>query len=343
VKNHYCMCTRCVMDTTAEEIEFDENGMCSFCYYFDKYVQPILERTKLKEGERTLHRIVETVKKIRKNRSFDSILGLSGGLDSSYLAYLAVELGLHPLAVHVDMGWNSQISEENIVRVVSKLNLELETVTVDFGEMRDLQIAFYKASVKNCEIPQDHAFLAALYRAAARHGIRYILRGGNLATESILPKSWGYNTGDMRHLLAIHRRFGTRKLYQYPTLGFWQRYLYYPFIRGIKDVRLLNYVPYNRDKAKRYLGQEFGWQDYGAKHFESVLTRFFQGYYLPTKFNIDKRKAHLSSLILSGQITREEALEELEKPAYTSKQLQAQWRLLDASQCVHYHHSPPTV
>lgn len=202
------------------------------------------------------------------------------------------------------------------------MKLDLETVVVDFEEMRILQLAFYKASVRNCEIPQDHAFLAALYHAASKYKLRYILSGGNLATESILPKSWGYNAGDLRHLLAIYHRFGMGKLHTYPMLGFYQRYLYYPLIRGIKEVRLLNYMPYKSSEAKLFLSKEFGWKDYGAKHFESVLTRFFQGYYLPTKFGIDKRKAHFSSLILSGQMKREEALKELENPPYSVEQVQ---------------------
>jgi len=319
----YAMCARCVMDSTAEEIWFDEYGVCSFCHYFDEQVSPILERARSDEGKRLFHQTIESIKKTGLNRPYDSILGLSGGGDSSYLACLAVDSGLHPLAVHVDMGWNSDISERNVQKAVSKLGLDLERVTVDFEEMRDLQLAFYKSGVKNCEIPQDHAYLAALYRIASKHGIRYYLSGGNMATESILPGSWGYNAGDLRHLRAIHKRFGTGKLWHYPTLGFWQRYLYYPFVRGIREVRLLNFIPYNNVEAKALLAEKLDWEDYGWKHFESTLTRFFQGYYLPTKYHIDKRKAHLSSLILSGQMTREEAISELEKPPYSTEQAQA--------------------
>ena len=320
----YQMCTRCVMDTTAEEITFDANGVCSFCHYFDREIKPILERAHSKEGKKILEQIVKNIKESRKNKPYDSVLGISGGTDSSYLAYLAKELGLHPLVVHVDTGWNSPESEANVKSLVSQLGFELEIIRVDWEEMRDLQTAFYKASVKNCEIPQDHAFLAALYRKAAEVGVHYILTGGNLWTESILPRSWGYNAGDLRPLMAIHRRFGTKPLRNFPTLSFWKHYFYYPSIRGIKEVRLLNYVPYDRAEAKRILSEKFGWQDYGLKHYESVLTRFFQGYYLPTKFGIDKRKAHFSSLILAGQMAREQALEELKKPPYPSEeQLQA--------------------
>jgi N-acetyl sugar amidotransferase len=309
------------MDTTAEEIAFDVNGICSFCHYFDKNIKFILDRSYSEQGKNLLYQIITTIKKSRHNRPYDSVLGISGGMDSSYLAYKAVELGLRPLAVHIDMGWNSPESERNVKNLISKLSLELEIIYVDWETMRNLQVAFYKASVKNCEIPQDHAFLAALYRKAAELGVHFVLSGGNYATESILPSSWGYNAGDLRHLLAIHRRFGTKSLRKFPKLSFWRRYIYYPFVRKIREVRLLNYVSYNKAKAKRVLIDNFNWRDYGPKHFESVLTRFFQGYYLPTKFGIDKRKAHLSSLILSEQITREEALEELKKPPYPYQEL----------------------
>jgi N-acetyl sugar amidotransferase len=312
------------MDTTAEEIRFDDDCVCNFCHYFDEYVKPVIERSNSEEGRKLLDEMVCNIKSTGRNKPFDSILGLSGGTDSSYLAYLATHLGLRPLVVHVNTGWNSPESEANVRNVVEKLGLELYVFTIDWDKMRDLQIAFYKASVKNCEIPQDHAFLAALYIVAEKYHSHYILNGGNLASESILPKSWGYNAADLHHLLAIQKRYGTVKLRQFPTMGFWQRYIYYPFLKGIKKEHLLNLIPYNGAEAKRTLAKEFGWEDYGAKHCESVLTRFFQGYYLPSKFGIDKRKAHLSSLILSGQITREKALDELKKPPYQSdEQLQA--------------------
>ena len=317
----YQICTRCVMDTTAEEITFDPQGVCSFCHYFDREVKPILDRANSDEGRKMLEQIVDAIKKSGHGKPYDSVLGISGGTDSCYLAYLAKKLGLRPLMVHVDTGWNSPESERNVKNLISQLGFDLEIIRVDWEEMRDLQIAFYKASVKNCEIPQDHAFLAALYKKALQIKVHYILTGGNLATESILPRSWGYNAADLKHILSIHRRFGKIQLRKFPTLSFWMRYFYYPFIRKIREVRLLNYVPYNRAEAKRILMKEFGWQDYGLKHYESVLTRFFQGYYLPTKFGIDKRKAHFSSLILSGQVTREEALEELKKPTYPTEEL----------------------
>ena len=317
----YQICTRCVMDTTAEEIKFDSRGVCSFCHYFDENVKPILELSLSGESKKMLEAIVTNIKRSGHGRRYDSVLGLSGGVDSSYLAYQASELGLRPLLVHVNTGWNSSESEINLKNISDILEFDLKIIDVDWEEMRDLQIAFYKSAVMNCEIPQDHAFLAVLYKEASKIGANYILSGGNLATESILPKSWGYNAGDARHLLEIHKRFGSHPLQDFPILNFWERYLYYPFMRKIREVRLLNYMNYNREEAKQILSEKFGWKDYGAKHYESVLTRFFQGYYLPTKFGIDKRKAHFSSLILAGQMTREQALEELKKPPYPSEEL----------------------
>lgn len=315
------ICSRCVMDDTAEEITFDSNGICSFCHWFDKKVKPVLDRVNFGASQRSLDFLIKKIKDSARGKPYDSVLGLSGGVDSSYLTYIAIYKGLRPLAVHVDTGWNTPESEGNIRKLATQLGVDLKIVYIDKEEMADLQLAFYKSSVKNCEIPQDHAFLAALYKEAAQIGVHYILTGGNFVSESILPKSWGYNAGDLRHLLAIHKRFGTRSLCNFPTLSFWKRYLYYPFIRHIREVRLLNYLPYNRGQAKSFLNEKFGWIDYGAKHYESVLTRFFQGYYLPMKFGIDKRKAHFSSLILSGQMSRDEALEELKKSPYPNDEL----------------------
>ena len=322
------VCSRCVMDTTASEITFDDSGVCSFCQRFDKEIAPALARVDTPEGARRFREIIASIQASGRGRKYDSLLGLSGGTDSSFLAHLAARERLRPLVVHVDMGWNTPESEENVRLMTEKLRLDLKTVEVDFEVMRALQLSFYRAGVRNCEIPQDHAFLAVLYGVAAKHGIRTLLTGGNLATESIMPRSWGYNAGDARHLRAIHRRFGSGSLRKYPTLGFLRRYVYYPFVRGIREVRLLNYILYNRAQAKALLSSMYGWADYGSKHFESALTRFFQGYYLPTKFGVDKRKAHFSSLILSGQMTREQAVEKLAQPPYDPKQLEVDMRAI---------------
>jgi N-acetyl sugar amidotransferase len=321
-------CQRCVMDTSATEISFDDQGVCSFCHDYDVRVQPRLARAESSEGEQLFAGVIERIHQTGATLPYDSILGLSGGVDSSYLAHLASRHGLRPLALHVDMGWNTDESQANIRKLTRHLHMDLETITVDFNVMQALQLAFYRSGVKNCEIPQDHAFLAVLYRKAAEHGVRAILTGGNLATESILPRSWGYNAGDAHHLRAIHRRYGNGGLRGFPTLGFVRRYLYYPLIHGIEEIRLLDFVPYNREEAKKLLAGKYEWVDYGPKHFESVLTRFFQGYYLPTKFGIDKRKAHFSSLILSGQMTREDALAKLGEPPYSESWIEQDKRVI---------------
>lgn len=312
----YQICTRCVMDTSDPDISFDSDGICSHCRQFDALVRDQVERANRGERETELKAIVERIKAAGAGQEYDCIMGLSGGVDSSYVAYMAKQLGLRPLAVHFDSGWNSELAVNNIENIVKKLGIDLHTFVVDWEEMRDLQLAFFKASVANCDIPTDHAFPAVLYREAARHRIRCILSGTNHATEFILPKSWGHTSADKRHLVDVQRKFGTIRLRSYPTIGFIAQYIYYPYIRRIKTVRLLNYIPYNKAEAKRIISVELGWRDYGGKHHESIFTRFFQGYYLPTKFGYDKRRAHLASLINSGQMTRSQALIELEQPTY---------------------------
>jgi N-acetyl sugar amidotransferase len=308
------------MDTSDPQITFDDAGVCSHCLSYDVIARPVVDRARRGERIEELNAVFERIRTVGRGREYDCVLGLSGGVDSSYTAYIAKTNGLRPLAVHFDSGWNSELAVNNIETMVKKLGIELVTFVVDWEEMRDLQLAFFKASVANCDIPTDHAFPAALYRVAAQHGIRYILSGTNHATEFVLPSAWGYTSGDKRHLLDIHRRYGTMKLRQYPTIGFFSQYIYYPYVRRIKTVRPLNYVPYDKAEAKRAIMSELGWRDYGGKHYESVFTRFFQGYYLPTKFGYDKRRAHLSSLINSGQMTRPAALAELEHPTYDLRQ-----------------------
>jgi len=308
------VCVRCIMDVTDPAITFDGEGVCSYCRKFEREQRPVLERAKGPEGAAALQRFVDEMRAEGRGKDYDCLIGISGGVDSSYVAWKSKQLGLRPLAVHFDSGWNSELAVYNIENVVKKLNLDLVTFVVDWGEMADLQLAFFKASLANCDIPTDHGFLAVLYHTAGKHGIKTLISGGNLATESILPWSWGYNAADLRHLRAVHRQFGTRPLENYPTLKFYERYFFYPIVRGIREVRILNFLPYDKDAAKVLIQRELGWRDYGGKHYESVFTRFFQAYYLPTKFGFDKRKAHLSSLIVSGQMTRDEALAEMNKP-----------------------------
>jgi N-acetyl sugar amidotransferase len=315
----YQICARCVMDTSDPDIFFNAEGLCNHCLKYDSMVRDIVARADRGERQSELEKIVERIKERGRGHDYDCIMGLSGGVDSSYVAYTAKRLGLRPLAVHFDSGWNSELAVNNIENIVKKLGIDLHTHVVDWEEMRDLQLAFFKASVANCDAPTDHAFPAVLYREAARHGVKYIVSGTNYATEFILPPAWGYSSSDRRQLMDIQRKFGTTRLRQYPRIGFLAQYLWYPYVRGIKTIRLLNYLPYSKSAAKKTIAAELGWRDYGGKHYESVFTRFFQGYYLPKKFGYDKRRAHLASLINAGQLTREEALQELARPTYDAE------------------------
>jgi len=299
------------MDETAPSIVFDEAGVCSYCHYFDKEIAPVLKQIGTEECSKSCDRIIEKIKKEGADKEYDCILGLSGGVDSSYLAYLVKKkFGLRPLAVHVDAGWNSELAVNNIEMIVSKLGIDLFTFVVDWKEMRELQLAYFKSSVANQDIPQDHAFFAAIRKIARKRNIKYVITGSNLATESLFVSEWGYNAMDARNLKAIFKKFGKGELKKFPIANFFS-YYFLDYLRGIKTVKLLNYVPYNKAEAKQCLIDELGWKDYGGKHYESRFTRFYQSYYLPSKFNYDKRKPHLSSLILDGQITREQAVEEL--------------------------------
>ena len=307
------------MDTTAEEITFDEKGVCSFCRKFDTEIKP--KWFPNDGGRKKLASILDRVRQEGEGKEYDCIIGLSGGTDSSYVTYLAKrKWGLRPLIFHVDAGWNTEIATSNIENLVKKLDIDLFTYVVDWEEMRDLQLAFLKSGVVSQDIPQDHVFCATLYKYIRQYNIKYVLTGYNYATESILPPSWAYNAFDRSHVKGIHKQFGTIKLKTYPTISFLQRYIYYPFIKGVKIIRPLNYIPYNKKIALETLGKKIGWEDYGYKHGESVFTKFFQTYYLPERFGYDKRRAHLSSLILSGQTTREKALKELEIPPCNPKE-----------------------
>ncbi|MFX1492343.1 MAG: N-acetyl sugar amidotransferase [Promethearchaeota archaeon] len=314
----YQMCTRCVMDTTDPLITFDEAGICNHCTNYLK----LLDRYILPEPERTieLQRIISEIQRKGKGKEYDSILGVSGGVDSTYMAYKAKELGLRSLAVHLDNGWDSKLAVTNIERVLKRLDIPLYTHVIDWEEFKDLQHAYFKASVVDIEAITDHAIYATIYDVAVKHKVKYIVDGFNLITEGILPRSWIWNKNDLVNLKDIHRRFGTKPLKTFPMLGF-PRYAYLRKIRGYRSFALLNYIDYNREKAKQFLMKELGWEDYGGKHLESLFTKFYQSYILPRKFNIDKRKAHLSALILSGQTTRDAALKELEKPPYDEQEL----------------------
>ncbi len=322
----YQVCTRCVMDTTDPEITFDENGVCNHCHYFDREVKPRWFPNE--EGKRRLEGIVDRIKEENRNKQYDCIIGLSGGVDSSYLALKVHELGLRPLVVHVDGGWNSELAVHNIKVLLDYCGWDLVTVVIDWEEMRDLQIAYLKSGVSNQDVPQDHAFFASLYKYAVKNHIRYVLSGGNIATEAIFPRSWHYPAMDSRNLKAIHKKYGHKPLKTFPTISFWQYYFYFPFVKKMHAIRPLNYMPYSRKKAIEEL-EEIGWRNYGRKHGESVFTKFFQNYYLPKRYGYDKRRPHLSSMILSGEITREEAIRELDKPLYEENELQEDRRFIE--------------
>lgn len=315
----YRMCTTCVMDTTDPEITFDEEGRCSYCTGFDEKIRPFWKPTP--EGRQELETILANIREYGRGKPYDCIIGLSGGVDSSYVAVKVVEWGLRPLVVHVDAGWNSELAVRNIEQIVTRLGLDLITHVVDWEDMKELQLAFLRSNLANQDIPQDHAFFAALYSYAVKSNIRYVISGTNLATESILPQAWGYDAMDARHLKAVHRRFGTKPLKKFPIISFFQYYFYFPRIRQMRVVAPLDYIPYNKEEAIDFLERNFGWRYYGGKHYESRWTRFYQAHYLPAKFGYDKRKAHLSSLVVAGQMTREVALRELENPLYRDNEL----------------------
>lgn len=304
------------MDTTDPDIWFDENGVSSHAIWFDEALAPGLLPAQRGERIRELEQLVEKIKAAGRGKPYDCVIGVSGGVDSTYLTLQAVRLGLRPLAVHFDSGWNSELAVGNIHSLVTALGLDLHTHVIDWREMRDLHLSYFKASLANCDIPTDHAFGWVSYQQARKYGIKYILSGSNFATESILPESWGYNADDARQLRAVQAKFGTVKLKTYPVMGMVKRHIWYPLVRRIKTVRPLNYMPYVYKDAKQDITDSVGWRAYGGKHCESVFTRYFQGYYLPHKFGYDKRLAHYSSLILSGQVTRDDALSLMDASGY---------------------------
>ena len=301
------------MDTSDPDIRFDEAGVCNYC---TDWLVRLKNETFVGHPTQNLQTLVSRIKEVGRGREFDCVIGVSGGVDSTYVAYLVKrELGLRPLAVHLDNGWNSELAVDNINRALTTLGIELFTHVIDWDEFRDLQLSFFKASVTNIEIATDHGINAILHRMAAKHGIKYIINGGNIRGEGIYPKSWGWYNLDLRHLRAIHRRFGTVPLRTFPQLSL-GRFAWNTFVRGIRTTPILNYVDYNRIAAQELLQTQLGWRPYGGKHYESVFTRFFQGYILPRKFGVDKRRPHLATLVVAGDITRDAALRELEKDPY---------------------------
>lgn len=310
------VCSNCVMDTSDSQITFDENGVCDHCTGFKDDTLPNWYPNDT--GKEMFRKQVEEIKASGKGKPFDCIMGMSGGLDSSFLLHLAVsEFNLRPLVFHVDGGWNSDIAVNNIQMLVDGLGLDLYTEVINWEEMKDFQLAFFKSGVPHLDIPQDHAFIATLYHFANKHNIKYILNGGNYATECVRnPKEWLYYGTDMAQLRDIHRQFGTRPLNTYPFSSILFHKVYLRYIKGVQIVKPLNYLPYTKVNAIKVLSEKYGWRPYPQKHFESRFTRFYEGYWLPTRFGYDTRRVQYSSLILTGQMTRDEALAMLEKPPY---------------------------
>lgn len=317
---NYQQCTCCVMDTSDPEITFDQLGICNHCHEFKAVTSTNWFPNE--DGKQRLLDIVEKIKRDGAGQEYDCIIGLSGGVDSSYLALKVNEMGLRPLVMHVDAGWNSELAVANIEKIVKHCNYDLHTHVVDWEEIRDLHLAYLRAGVANQDVPQDHIFFSSLYHFATKNRIKYILSGGNIATEGVFPKAWHGSAMDAINLKAIHKRYGERPLKSYKTISFLENYIWYPFIKGMRTVRPLNYMPFDKTSAIQELESTVGWRSYGRKHGESLFTKLFQNYYLPTKFNYDKRRPHFSSMIVSGQMTRDEAIAKLQEPLYDLRELE---------------------
>lgn len=312
---NYQQCTRCVMDTSAKEITFDSGGVCNFCVDCEALLKKTIFRP-LAERTEELRNSVARIKELGKNDKYDCLIGLSGGVDSSFICHWAKQEALRPLIVHFDNGWNSELAVKNIENIIGKLGFDLYTYVIDWESFKDLQLAYIKASVIDIEAITDQLIFAAIYKIARKFKIKTIVDGVNYASEAILPKSWiQADKLDYVNLSNIHKKFGTRPLKDFPKLDLIRQHVYsnlYQYNR----IQPLNLMDYDKQKSKELLMSEYNWKDYGGKHYESVFTRFYQGYILNRKFNVDKRKAHFSSLIVAGQMTRAGAIEELKTPAY---------------------------
>jgi N-acetyl sugar amidotransferase len=324
----HIICSKCVMDTSDSRIKFDEQGVCDHCNDFISNVKPKWQTDE--NGRKQLISIIGKIKQSGKKNDFDCLLGLSGGVDSSYMLHIAVkEFGLRPLVFHVDGGWNSELAVHNIHVMIDKLGLDLYTEVIDWEEMRDFQLAWFKSGVPHIDIPQDHAFVATLYNFADKHNVKYILNGGNISTECVRnPMAFFYYGTDMLHIRDIMRRFSTVKMQSYPFSSIYRHKIYLRWARGVKVVRPLNYRPYIKSDALRLLEKEYGWKPYPQKHFESRFTKFYESYWLPERFGFDPRRVQFSSLILTGQMTREEALKRLEKPAYDPETIEQEFEYI---------------
>lgn len=317
----YQRCTRCVMDNASDTtITFDEQGHCNYCN--DVIKRKEFEYFPNAEGKKRLDELMAKLKKEGDGEKYDCIVGVSGGLDSSYIIYLGFLYGLRMLAVHIDDGLDTEVAKQNINRLCDKAKVDLVNLSPDREQYADLLLSFFKAAVPNLAVPQDNLLIQALHDITKKYGIKYSLSGANFAHESILERSTGINAMDKTHLLAIHKQFGTKAIDKLRIGNLWSAYVGWRYFSKVTSFYPLNYIDYNKKRVLSELKEFSGYDYYGGKHYESILCRFLQCYYLPTKYNFDKRKSHLSSLVVDGQMTRDEALEELKKPAYVSKELQ---------------------
>jgi N-acetyl sugar amidotransferase len=322
----YQICTNCIMDTSDPNIFFDENGKCDYCQNYEAIILPNWNFGR--GGEADLMKIAEKIKKAGKGKDFDCIIGMSGGLDSSFAVYIAKEkMGLRPLIFHVDAGWNTQQAVGNIEKIVDGLGLDLYTEVINWEEMKDLQVAFLKSQIPDQDLPQDYAFFSALYKFARKYKIKYILTGSNFSTECCRePEEWGGYAGiDTTLVSDIHNKFGKIPLKSFPLVDVLTYKIYYKYILGMKVFKPLNLVAYIKKDAEQILSDKFGWEPFQHKHHESRFTRFYEDFWLPRKFGFEKRRAHFSSLILTGQMTRDESLERISKPELPEEFLQKEF------------------
>lgn len=315
-KKETTICKRCVMDTTAKNISFDEKGFCNYCSSYIK------EESRVLKDESSLKYIVSKIKAEGKNKKYDCVIGVSGGVDSTYVAYYVKKLGLNPLAIHLDNGWDSELAVANIEKTLKKLDIDLYTHVINWNEFKDLQLSFLKASIPGMEIPSDHAIFAILNKIALKNKVRYIINGSNFKMEHIMDPDWSEFIGQMDWLLIknIHKQYGKTKLKTFPRMTRVDLY-YTRFIKKHRVINILDYIAFSKEKAMKVIQDELGWEYYGGKHYESIYTRFTQAYIQPLKFNIDKRKAHFSNVICMGEMTREDALLRLKEDPYPSEEI----------------------
>ncbi|HIA12491.1 MAG TPA: N-acetyl sugar amidotransferase [Flavobacteriales bacterium] len=319
METNYRVCSRCVMDTSDSQIKFNKDGICNHCTEYFSLVTANQEQHD--SNTEKFAGILDTIKKVGKDHEYDCIIGISGGVDSTYLAYLVKqEFGLRPYAVHLDNGWNSKLAVKNIRNILKRLEIDLYTHVIDWEEFKSLQKAYFAASVIDIEAITDHSINAVLYQVAAENNVKYILKGFNNATEKIMPKSWTFNKRDAINIQDINDKYGTIKLSSFPLMSN-EKLNDYEKSMKIQTISPFNYIKFDKDAAKKLIIDELGWVDYGGKHYESIFTRFYQGYILPRKFSVDKRKAHYSNLICAGVMARKDALEEIKQAPYDEEMI----------------------